>query len=311
MDRLNKTPSKQDRINRIAEALGSSAKTLRGIKKYFESNSFPAHPRWGKHFYSPEYRGSAEYASRKIGRSALLKNIARAVDAALPTQCMHSKYSQWSAHVETSDSIRYARSAKCRDLHYTNPCVRWVPLLDGGDVVCVIYTDRGVIASALTVPWQVLKSDPIDAAKVPGDVCTSGSKTRRTRWALDCKTMTLKKSGIAVKNADGTWEHADNMAGIAIARQEKARKIAEEKHSRRVEHIAKIIERLCKKIEMTYEDAKKLNYCDAGIQGFLRSIGLPVDSKIVTADAIPPSADHRWQPVRRIAALRIAQKIAA
>jgi hypothetical protein len=161
------------------------------------------------------------------------------------------------------------------------------------------------------VSWRILKTPQIDAALVPGDVCSSGSKTRRTRWMLDTKKMKLIKSGIAVKNADGTWEHADSMAGIAVARQEKARKIAEEKHSQKVEKLAKRIEKLCKKIVLTYEDAKKLNYCDAGIQGFLRSIGLPTDAKQVPANLIPPTSDRRWQPVRHLAALRIAQKIAA
>ena len=299
------TLTKQQRIDHLAAVLGSSAKTVSGLKKYAQTYNFPGPSISPTRTYSATtiYR-----ASKKIGREELLKTIACAVEQ--KTMCRHSKYSSWSAHRETSDRIRYARSANCRDLSYTNPCVRWVPQ-NGGDAVCVVYTDRGAIATALTVSYKILKTPQIDAALVPGDVCSSGSKTRRTRYALDLKKMILVKTGVAVKNADGTWEHAADMPGIAIARAEKTRKIAEEKHSKKIDHIAKIVERLCKKIELTYADAKKLNYCDAGIQGFLRAIGLPTDSKIVPADKIPSSADHRWQPVRHIAALRIAQKIAA
>ncbi|MDD5551360.1 MAG: hypothetical protein PHS34_08880, partial [Candidatus Omnitrophica bacterium] len=216
----------------------------------------------------------------------------------------------WNAHRETSDKITYSNSSHCSPLHYVNPCVRWVPA-DHGNATCEVYTDRHDLAATVLVSWRILKTPQIAAALVPGDVCSSGSKTRRTRWMLDTKKMKLVKSGIAVKNADGTWEHADTMDGIAVARQEKARKIAEEKHSQKVEKLTKRIEKLCKKIVLTYEDAKKLNYCDAGIQGFLRSIGLPIDAKQITADIIPPTSDHRWQPVRHLAALRIAQKIAA
>ncbi len=295
--------TKQDRIDRIAVALGSTAKTVSGLKKFAATHGFPEPVA-----VTPAHPHSTEYASRRIGRDDLLVSIACAVEAKIT--CRHSKYSEWSYHRQSADYIRYARSANCRDLHYINPCVRWQPM-PGGDAVCVVYTDRGKIATALTVSWKILKTPQIDAALVPGDVCSSGSATRRTRYALDLKKMVLVKTGIAAKNADGTWEHAADMAGIAVARAEKARKIAEEKHSAKIERLALRIERLCKKIELTYEDAKKLNYCDAGIQGFLRAIGLPIDAKKVPADLIPASADHRWQPVRHIAALRIAEKIAA
>lgn len=243
--RYNGSRSIQQRIEDVAETLGSTAKTIQGIKKYYDTQTDfccvaksplnmiyeAVSNEWTlKSFQGATgFRGPAElvrYKSKKICREDLLGHIAWAVESETGIRCMHSKYPSWSAHTQASGSIRYSRSSGCFPLKYVNPCVRWEPL-PGGNVECVVFTDRGAEAGRVRVPGKLLvRNGEIDAAMVPGDIKTIGSATRRTRYGVvKIKSgLVLKKIGVAVKMSLPTgyyWEHGIDMATCRAARAEK------------------------------------------------------------------------------------------
>jgi len=111
-------------------------------------------------------------------------------------------------------------------------------------------------------------------------------------------------TGYAVKYPDG-WEHGKTFVGIRAERQHKLMLTKIATPTTRQLRAARLISRL-PKLVLPVSSARAIGYCQAGIQGWLRSIGAAEDTQSLTVLSIPAQADERWLAVRDRRALEIA-----
>lgn len=124
-----------------------------------------------------------------------------------------------------------------------------------------------------------------------------GHTIRGDRYRYDEKRGQFVKSGIAVEfDAPGStrkyYEHGKNLKEckaeharkVALYQQQQREKIARERASElertqraKIERAARLIARLCPKLEILFSDARAVGFCETGIKAYCDRRGLPTD----------------------------------
>ena len=292
--------TKQERIEALAERIGSTAKTMAGLKKYYRTHKMlkkilikSLQPYWDKVYYCHAPKGGyAEYKTKKIcSHRPALKVVADRTDDLSKIKTRHSKYSRLSIS-GAGGTINYKGDYRGYRLSYSDATYRYATL-PGGDQLCSIYTDRGKLAIELTVPGRLIprltkNSAPLLTDDIIGEK-RHGIIVRYAPKKIDKNKYALEKSGIAVEFSDPTnqerkyWEHgatirecrSEYARKIAIAEQERLQKITDAKKRRAIS----LIMRLVKTPVVSYGDARRAGACRAGIMSFAQRQNISLTGK--------------------------------
>ena len=163
----------------------------------------------------------------------------------------------------------------------------------------------------------------------------NGHTTRGDRYRYDEKRGQFVKSGIAVEfdKPDGTGKYYEHGKTYRACVAEHARKWGHYQHEQyqaqqrrdanelqrqqnaKIKRAARLIAKLCPKLRVTFEDARAVGYCSAGIEAYCKRRHLPTDATdaatIRRAEAINPVQAHapNGEKVIQYAAQRAATEM--
>ena len=162
----------------------------------------------------------------------------------------------------------------------------------GGAGEIIIESNRGAKAAQFRLDLRSTNKMLTDhKALIDGDLYGIYRHGVIERYKL--RGSKVVKAGIAIQMplpADPTqsyWEHGANIQVVRQEHQHKCLQMERERyaqqHPKQILRAARLVARLCNKMEVTYEDARELSYCDAGIRGWCAKRGINPNSKATFA----------------------------